>query len=92
MQKYHDGLELLTPGEPVHDARPKDGRLVQIKTTQRDTGGVSCGTEVVAGPKDMNEDGSMEEACYGPGDKPWEMARKMTKTGQKHIRLKKLGE
>ena len=89
--KNHYDLELLPPGEPVHDAVTTDGRLVQIKTTQRDTVGIYEKPDWLLVLK-MNEDGSMEEVYYGPGKEPWEMAGKMTKTGQRHISLKKLRE
>ena len=79
------------PGAAVHDAMTGDGRNVQIKTTQRESVGIYSEPEWLLVLK-MNEDGSMEEVYYGPGKKPWEMAGKRTKTGQRHISLKKLRE
>lgn len=87
----HYGLTLLPPGAEIHDAVTGDGRMVQIKTTQRDSVGIYAEPDWLLVLK-MHEDGSMEEAYYGPGARPWELASKMTKTGQRHISLKKLRE
>ena len=62
--------ELMPPSTSVYDAVTPGCRLLQIKTTQRTTVGIYEKPDWLLILK-RNEDGSMEEVYYGPGDRPW---------------------
>ena len=82
-------LELLTASAERHDARTADGRLVQIKATQRRSVGLRNEPEHLLVLK-LLPDGSAEEVFNGPGGIAWENAGKMQKNGQRAISLTKL--
>ena len=82
-------LNLLDNSVKTHDAIAKDGRLVQIKTTQ--TNRISISSEpdyLIVIPIDRN--GSWSEIYNGPGKEPWNNAGKKQKNGQRSLSLSKL--
>lgn len=82
-------LTLLPTGVETHDARAADGRLVQIKTTQRRSIGLSSVPDyllVLA----LNEVGSITEVYNGPGGPAWTAAGTQQKNGQRQIGVAKL--
>lgn len=83
------GLELFEASHPVHDARAKDGRLVQIKATQGDRVAISECPEYLIVLK-IHRDGGFEEVYNGPGEAAWRLVGKRQKTGQCHVSLAKL--
>ena len=85
----HYGLDLLPNSTKTHDARTKDGKMVQIKATQ--VKGIAIYSEpdyliVIR----LLSDGSWEEIYNGPGKAAWDNAGKMQKNGQRPISLSKL--
>ena len=80
---YHYELELFPASVEAHDARAKDGRLVQIKATQRATIGLRSQPEHLP-------NGESEEVYNGPGELAWENAGKKQKNGQRPVPLSKL--
>jgi hypothetical protein len=85
---YYD-LELLPCSTICHDARTKDGILVQVKATQ--------GTSVAlrAQPDHLlvillKKDGSIDEVYNGPGEFAWTHCGKQQKNGQSPISVSKL--
>ena len=66
---YHFDLEPLKEGAVTHDAKTKDGKMIQIKTTQRDQVGLGLKRRkfdyliVVK----LEEDGSYKFIYNGPG-------------------------
>ena len=86
----HDyGMELLSPSAETHDARTQDGRLFQIKTTQKRRVALSSFPDNLLVLK-LNPDGSTTEIYNGPGEPAWNAAGKMQKNGQRPISLSKL--
>lgn len=83
------GLKLFEASHPVHDARAKDGKLVQIKATQGCRVSISECPEYLIVLK-IYRDGAFEEVYNGPGDIAWELVGKRQKTGQCHVSLAKL--
>ena len=79
-------LNLLPNSTPEHDATACDGRLVQIKATQRDRIALSaCPEHLLVLRIDGN--GSWYVVYNGPGKPVWERAGKMQKNGQRPISL-----
>jgi hypothetical protein len=85
------GLELLPPSTSTHDARARDGRLVQIKATQRHSVALRSEPEHLLVLK-LLPNGQWEEAYNGPGELGWQNAGRMQKNGQRPISLSKLSE
>ena len=87
------GIELLTSSSPTHDGVAPDGRLVQIKATQRKSVALNDSPNYLIVFK-IDEDGRFEEVYNGPGEPVWALLkdRKMPKTGQYQISLSKLAE
>ena len=80
------GLDLLPNSTPEHDAIAYDGRLVQIKATQRDRIALSaCPEHLLVLRIDGN--GSWRVVYNGPGKPAWERAGKIQKNGQRPISL-----
>ena len=80
------GLNLLPNSTPEHDATACDGRLVQIKATQRDRIALSaCPEHLLVLRIDGN--GSWYVVYNGPGKPAWERAGKIQKNGQRPISL-----
>ena len=79
-------LDLLPNSSAVHDATAHDGRLVQIKTTQRDRIALSaCPQHLLV--LQINDTGSWNVVYNGPGEPAWERTGKMQKNGQRPIKL-----
>jgi hypothetical protein len=85
---YYD-LQLLPCSTICHDAQARDGRLVQIKSTQ--------GTSVAlrAEPDHLivirlNRDGTIEEVYNGPGTLAWTNCGRQQKNGQSPISVSRL--
>lgn len=85
----HYGLELFPTGTETHDARARDGRLVQIKTTQVNCVSLSSEPEFLLVLK-IHPDGAFSEIYNGPGALVWAHCGKMQKNGQRKISLNKL--
>lgn len=85
----HYGLALLPNSYKTHDARAKDGRLVQIKTTQINKISISSEPDYLVVIK-LFSSGEWEEVYNGPGSQAWSNAGKMQKNGQRSILLSRL--
>jgi len=86
------GLELLPASAEGHDATAPDGRLVQIKATQRKSVGLRSGPEHLI-VLYLTPAGEAEEVYNGSGKPVWEACGKMQKNGARPIgvsRLRKL--
>lgn len=80
------GLDLLPNSTPEHDAIADDGRLVQIKATQRDRIALNaCPEHLLVLRIDGN--GSWSVVYNGSGKPAWERSGKTQKNGQRPIRL-----
>ncbi len=82
-------VTLLPMSTPIHDATAPDGRLVQIKATQRSSVALYDEPEHLIVLK-LRTDGTAEEAFNGPGAPVWAAAGKMGKNSQRQISLAKL--
>lgn len=67
------GLKLLPVGVKIHDAITEEGRLVQIKATQKNRVALSSEPQYLIVIKVL-PDGSWNEVYNGPGDLVWEKA------------------
>lgn len=84
------GLVLLPASHKTHDAEAPDGRMVQIKLTQRSGVGLSSCPEHLLVHK-LHSDGRHEEIYNGPGEPVWEWcAPRVQKNGQAMISLTRL--
>lgn len=83
------GLKLLPASAEGHDARARDGRLVQIKATQAKMVGLRSRPQHLLVLR-LNRDGTAEEVYNGPGAPAWRAAGKMQKNGQRPIGVAKL--
>jgi hypothetical protein len=88
---YYYGLELLPASAETHDARTRDGRLVQIKATQRTSIGLRSEPMHLLVLR-IHSNGQSEEVYNGPGGLAWENAGKMQKNGQRPISVSKLAD
>lgn len=86
---YHYDLELLPASAVAHDARTKDGKLVQIKATQRNSIGIRAEPEYLLVLRILKH-GKSEEIFNGPGKLAWDSAGKMQSNGQRSISCSKL--
>lgn len=88
-QRY--GIELFPAAHKTHDGKAPDGRLVQIKATQRDRIALSSQPDYLIVLK-INEQGEFSEVYNGPGKPVWEQFknRKRPITGQFQISLSRL--
>ena len=66
----HYGLHLLPESNETHDAVTADGRLVQIKTTQRNRIGIYSEPDYLL-VLQVQQDGTITEIYNGPGRVPW---------------------
>ncbi|MBK6691025.1 MAG: hypothetical protein IPG50_02260 [Myxococcales bacterium] len=82
-------LDLLPASAPTHDARAKDGRLVQVKATQGKAVALSSEPDYLIVLK-LARSGHAEVVYNGPGAEPWLAAGKPAKTGQRPLSLSKL--
>ena len=90
------GIELFASSAPAHDGTAPDGRLVQIKATQRDSVGISAKPDFLIVLR-IDKRGGIDEVYNGPGEPVWSLFanRKRPKNGQHQVslaRLKKLNE
>ena len=88
---YLYDLELLPASVPAHDAKTRDGRLVQIKATQADRVALRSESDYLLVLR-FSPDGNSQEIYNGPGDEPWKMAGPRQSNGQKQISLSRLRE
>ena len=67
---HHFGLTPLEKGAKTHDAKTKDGKLVQIKTTQKDVVGLGIEKQIFEHliVVKLEEDGSYGFIYNGPGN------------------------
>lgn len=86
------GMKLLPVGTKIHDA-VKGDRLIQIKTTQGNSIGISHEPDYLL-VLHMGADGSFTEVYYGPGAQIWELVKqkKRPKNGQYRIAVSRLRE
>ena len=83
------GLELLPCSTEGHDARTREGRLVQIKATQAVRVAMrSCCDHLLV--LRLLPTGATEEVYNGPGQLAWNATGKMQRNGQRPISLRKL--
>lgn len=85
------GVRLFRSSEKTHDGIAADGRMVQIKTTQRASIGLGSMPDCLI-VLHVTESGEFIETYNGPGDTVWNLVkdRKMPKNGQYQISLSKL--
>jgi len=88
---YRYGLELFPASVKAHDAKTKEGRLVQIKATQRTSVGLRSQPEHLLVLRILRN-GESVEVYNGPGELAWENAGTRQKNGQRPISLAKLKE
>ena len=82
-------LELLPSSYERHDAKAKNGRLVQIKATQVRSIGLSS-QPIHLLVIQIQRDGSFDEIYNGPGEIAWNASGNMQKNGQRPITLYRL--
>ena len=83
------GLTLLTNSSERHDAKDRQGRLIQIKTTQIDRISISSEPDYLIVIQ-ITSDGNWSEIYNGTGSRVWNNAGKMQKNGQRPISIAKL--
>ncbi|MCA9494544.1 MAG: hypothetical protein KC621_31670 [Myxococcales bacterium] len=86
---HHYGLELLAASNPGHDARSRDGMLVEIKATQGKSVGLRDEPQHLLVLR-LHRDGTFDEVYNGPGPPVWAASGPMQKNGQRTIGLGKL--
>lgn len=84
---YYD-LELLPCSSACHDAKTRDGRLVQVKATQ------GTGVALRAQPDHLlvillKKDGTIDEVYNGPGQLAWSNVGGPQNNGQRQIGVSK---
>ena len=91
---YIYGLEPLPNSSETHDAKTHDGRLVQIKTTQRDAVATYPAQPDLLLVLRLLPTGEVEEIYNGPGETVWRALipseRTPAKNGQHSLRLSAL--
>lgn len=90
------GIKLLTSSAPTHDGTAPDGRLVQIKATQRNSISLNDNPDFLIVLR-IDERGGIDEIYNGPGKPVWDLFanRKRPKNGQYQVsvaRLKRINE
>jgi hypothetical protein len=87
---YHYGIDLHRPGHKVFDGR-KNGKQIQIKTTQRNGVDLKHGTGTLLVLK-LEQNGDFKEIYNGNADRVWKSLahRPVTDAGEIHITLNKL--
>lgn len=88
-EKY--GIKLFTSSAPTHDGKAPDGRLVQIKVTQRGSVGISERPDYLL-VLSISKEGEFEEVYNGLGERVWKLFenRKPPKNGQYQVSLGRL--
>lgn len=87
------GISLFTAGCETHDGKAPDGRLVQIKATQRRSVGIYEEPDYLL-VLSIDSEGHLTEVYNGPGKPVWQLfaGKKRPKTGQYQISLARLKE
>lgn len=85
------GISLFRAGYETHDGKAPDGRLVQIKATQRSAIGISSEPDYLL-VLSIDDKGQLAEVYNGPGRPVWQLVsgRKRPKTGQYQVSLARL--
>ena len=83
------GLALLPNSSERHDAKDRQGRLIQIKATQIDRISISSEPDYLIVIQ-ITSDGNWSEIYNGAGSRVWNNAGKMQKNGQRPISIAKL--
>ena len=83
------GLTLLPNSYEKHDAKDKQGRMVQIKATQINRIAISSEPDYLIVIQ-ITPDGNWSEIYNGTGSRVWDNAGKMQKNGQRPISIAKL--
>ena len=85
------GISLFTAGCETHDGKAPDGRLVQIKATQRRSVGISEKPDYLL-VFSIDDEGRLSEVYNGPGKPVWQLfaGKKRPKTGQYQVSLSRL--
>ena len=85
------GIDLFASSAPVHDGVAPDGRLVQIKATQRNSVALNEKPDYLIVLK-IDADGEIGEIYNGPGEPVWNLfkGRKRPKNGQHQVSLARL--
>lgn len=85
------GIKLFASSAPAHDGTAPDGKLVQIKATQRDSVGISAEPDFLIVLR-IDERGGIDEVYNGPGEPVWSLFanRKRPKNGQYQVSLARL--
>ena len=83
------GLTLLPNSSERHDAKDRQGRLIQIKATQIDKISISSEPDYLIVIQ-ITSDGNWSEIYNGTGSRVWNNAGKMQKNGQRPISIAKL--
>lgn len=87
LAEHYYGIELAPASTQGYDGT-RDGKKVEVKTTQGSAVALSSGPEHLLVLK-LLPDGSFEEHYNGPGQPVWDLLkeRKPTKNGQQQVRL-----
>lgn len=90
------GIRLFTSSTPKHDGESPDGRLVQIKATQRGSVALNENPDYLI-VLSIDSQGEISEAYNGPGQPVWDLFenRSRPKNGQYQVsvaRLKRINE
>lgn len=87
------GISLFTAGCETHDGEAPDGRLVQIKTTQRRSVGIYEEPDYLL-VFSIDDEGRLSEVYNGPGKPVWQLfaGKKRPKTGQYQVSFTRLRE
>ena len=85
----HYGVTLLPNSYEKHDAKDKQGRMVQIKATQINRIAISSEPDYLIVIQ-ISPDGNWSEIYNGAGSRVWNNAGKMQKNGQRPISIAKL--
>lgn len=85
------GISLFTASSETHDGKTPDGRLVQIKATQRRAVAISSEPDYLLAFS-IDDRGQLTEVYNGPGRPVWQLVsgRKRPKTGQYQVSLARL--
>ena len=87
------GISLFAAGHKTHDGTAPDGRLVQIKATQRRSVGISGEPDYLL-VFSIDNESRIKEVYNGPGHPVWRLVahKKLPKTGQYQVSLARLKE
>ena len=85
------GIELFVASKKAHDGKAPDGRLVQIKATQRRSVGIYEEPSYLL-VFSIDDEGHLTEVYNGPGRPVWQLfaGKKRPKTGQYQVSLSRL--